>query len=83
MLDIDDLLDYAQDDCVFDVYDCDKGVNIVEGCDKEYLENWHETHAYDLCSFEPIQRQETGFSGNQTIFGIVFNVSKVEDNGDE
>jgi len=71
MLDIMDLLGYAQDDCEFDIYDCDKGATTKIGISREDLENWCETHDYDLCSFEPSQRHEA--------FAIVFNVSAIED----
>lgn len=74
MLDINDLLDYAQDDCLFDIFDCDLGANIKESIDRNELEEWCENHAYDLESFEPIQRKDN----DNTIYGIVFNVSHIE-----
>jgi len=75
MLDIMDLLEYAQDDCDFDIYDCDKGATTETGLSREELENWCETHDYDLWSFEPSQREKA--------FAIVFNVSKVEEKENE
>ena len=78
MLDINDLLDYAQDDCVFDIYDCDLGVNIKEGIDRNELQEWLENHSYDLCSFEPIQRDDTERK-HGVVYGIVWNVEKVEE----
>ena len=77
MLDINDLLDYVQDDCVFDIYDLYKGKNIVEGIDREELESWLENHTYELCTFEPIQRKDKNC--DLTIFGIVWNVDNVEE----
>ena len=77
MLDIGDLLDYCQDDCVFDIFDCDVGANIKENIDRDELEEWCEKHDYEFCSFEPIQRDDTD-RGHGVVYGIVFNVSKVE-----
>ena len=79
MLDINDLLDYVQDDCVFDIYDCDKGLNIKESIDREELESWVSENDYELCSFEPIQRKDRNTMNCPTIFGIVWNVEKVEE----
>lgn len=78
MLDINDLLDYCQDDCVFDIFDCDLGANIKESIDRNELEEWCENHSYNLESFEPIQRKEQRVVSCETIFGIVFNVSEVD-----
>ena len=79
MLDISDLLDYAQDDCVFDIFDCDSrnafDCTIEKGLSREELENWLNTHSHELYNFEPIQRKDD--KGN-TIFGIVWNVGNVE-----
>lgn len=74
---IDDLLDYVQLDCVIDIFDCDLGATIKTGLSIHEARKWHEHHNYDLWSFEPIQRRED-FSGN-IVFGIVFNVGKVEE----
>ena len=74
MLDINDLLDYCQDDCVFDIFDCNLEKNIKESIDRNELIEWHENHSYELYSFEPIQRKQNG----DTIYGIVFNVGGVE-----
>lgn len=79
MLDIGDLLDYCQDDCVFDIFDCNLGANIKESIDRNELEEWCEKHDYQLESFEPIQRKEQRAVGSETIYGIVFNVSNVEE----
>ena len=76
MLDINDLLDYAQSDCVFDIYDCTTGKTIAKDLEREQLEEWHESHSYELLSFEPIQRVD---EQDQTIFGIVWNVDNVEE----
>lgn len=75
MLDITDLLEYAQDDCDFDLYDCDLGANIAENLSREELEDWCKKHSYDLLSFEPSQRENT--------FAIVFNINNVEEKENE
>ena len=71
MLDILDLLEWVIDGCYFDIYDCDNGVTTETGLSREELENWCETHDYDLWSFEPSQREKA--------FAIVFNVGGVEE----
>ena len=80
MLDINDLLDYCQDDCVFDIFDCDStnafDCTIEKDLSREELEEWLDNHDYELYSFEPIQRKD---NNDNTIFGIVFNVGKVEE----
>lgn len=82
MYNIDDLIDYAQTDCVFDIYDVFNGEVVAKGLTQEQGRKWHEEHEYELVSFEPIQRidlnEKTGVA-----FGIQFNVNKVfakEDN---
>lgn len=81
MLDIYDLLDYAQDDCVFDIFECDSrnafDCTIEKGLSRDELQEWLEKHSYSLCSFEPIQRKD---EHGDTIFGIVWNVERVEEN---
>lgn len=81
MLDILDLLDYIQDDCVFDIYDCDsKDYDCVaKGLEREQLEEWANNHSYRVYSLEPIQRK--GEQGD-TIFGIVFNLGEIEESED-
>lgn len=74
---IDDLLDYTQDDCVIDIFDCDLGATIKTGLSIDEAREWHEHHNYDLWSFEPIQRKED--DSENVVFGIVFNVGKVEE----
>ena len=76
MLDIRDLLDCAQDDCVFDIYDCNEEKNIAESLDRHELEDWLDHHNYDLCSFEPIQRKDQTGS---VVYGLVWNVENVEE----
>ena len=78
MLDLDDLLDYTQDDCVIDIYDCDS--NDYECCAKdltiEEAREWHENHSYRLYSFEPIQRKDE-YGG--VVYGILFNLGDIEE----
>ena len=79
MFDINDLLDYVQDDCVFDIFECDSTAFdcvIAKKLSRDELEDWLERHTCDLCSFEPIQRKD---ERGDTIFGIVWNVENVED----
>ena len=71
MLDIEDLVNYAHDDCVFDIYNCDIGVVVRKNLTRHEAKRYHETHRYDLISFEPIQRDN--------VFGLQFNVHKVEE----
>lgn len=78
MLDISDLLDYTQDDCVIDIFDYDLGVNLKESLSISEARNWAENHSYELGSFEPIQRDDTE-RGHGVVFGIVFNVGNVEE----
>jgi len=80
MLDIYDLLDYVQDDCMFDIFECDSRAfdcTIAKDLSREELEGWLEHHSCDLLSFEPIQRKD---NNDNTIFGIVWNVERVEEN---
>ena len=70
-MDILDLLDLIVDTCDFDLYNCDVGATTETGLSREELENWCETHDYELWSFEPSQREKA--------FAIVFNVGKVKD----
>ena len=74
-MDIEDLLDYAQNDCIFDIYDIDSETTINEGLSREELQEWHENYDYELCSFEPIQRKED----NEVVFGIVINLTNIEE----
>lgn len=74
---IDDLLDYTQDDCVIDIFDCDLGATIKTGLSIDEAREWAENHTCDLWSFEPIQRKEE--NSENVVFGIVFNVGKVEE----
>ena len=78
MLDMDDLLDYVQDDCVIDIFDCygKECKAMIEGMSKDEAKAWHENHSYTLVSFEPIQRKG---AGGRVEFGIVFNLSDIED----
>ena len=78
MFDLDDLLDYVQDDCVIDIYDCNGGELdcLVKDMSKDEARTWHENHSYTLESFEPIQRKG---AGGRVEFGIVFNLSDIED----
>jgi len=78
MFDLDDLLDYTQDDCVIDLYDCDskdydcvaKGLSIYEA------REWASNHSYELYSFEPIQRKD---ENGEVVFGILFNLGSIEE----
>ena len=76
MLDLDYILDYLQSDCVVDIYDCTSGKTIAQDLSEQEAREWHDSHDYDFCSFEPIQRID---DHGETIFGIVFNVENVEE----
>lgn len=76
MLDISDLKDYIIDGCEFDIYDIDNDSTIAEGLDDAELQDWHESHNYELCTFEPTQRKDE--NGN-VVFGITFNLCDIED----
>lgn len=77
MLDLDYLLDYVQDDCVIDIYDCDSDDYdcVVKDLSIEEAREWGENHSYELYSIEPIQRKDN--SGN-VVFGLVINVGSIE-----
>ena len=77
MLDIVDLLDYIQDDCVFDIFDCDSDDYdcVKKGLNREQLENWASKHTYGVYSIEPIQRKD---KFGEVVFGIVFNLGEIE-----
>ena len=66
MLDISDLLDYTQYDCVIDIFDTYKLEIIKKSLTRSQAEKWHEKYDYELIDFEPIQREN--------VFGIQFNV---------
>lgn len=78
MLDIIDLLDYIQDDCVFDIFDCDSNDYdcIKKDLDREQLETWAEGHRYKVYSIEPIQRKD---NFGDVVYGIVFNLGEIEE----
>lgn len=78
MLDLDFLLDYVQDDCVIDIYDCDSNDYdcVAKGLTIEQAREWGENHSYELYSIEPIQRKD---NLGETIFGLVINVGGVEE----
>lgn len=78
MYDIQDLLDYVQTDCTIDIFDCDEGTTTTD-LTIEQAREWHEDHEYELLSFEPIQRVDLNKKDNNyRVFGIQFNVQKVE-----
>lgn len=70
-MDISDLVDYAHDDCVFDIYDVINDKLYLKGGSKEKALKFHSKKNYELQSFEPIQRKD---DNDDVIFGIVFNV---------
>ena len=78
MLDLDDLLDYTQDDCVIDLYDCDsKDYDCVaKGLSIDEAREWASNHSYELYSFEPIQRKD---EKGEVVFGILFNLGRIEE----
>ena len=79
MLDLDFLCDYIQDDCVVDIYDCDSNNYdcIKKDLSIDEVREWGENHSCEIYSIEPIQRKD---NNGETIFGLVINVGKVEEN---